>query len=172
MVKTFTFLFALGLLIAAPLAQAASGQIGVVDVQQILAKSPAAQAAKAELKAYGEKQKASLKKQGTALKKEHDDIQKNAAIQTKAAQKKAMEKFQGDYQDFQKEVQKKQQAFAKKRAAVLQPLQAKLYDVIQNYASHHGYELVLDKSAAIYSADSVNLTDVILKAFNAAEAKK
>ncbi|MGH8272970.1 MAG: OmpH family outer membrane protein [Gammaproteobacteria bacterium] len=172
MVKTFTFLCALGLLIAAPLAQAASGKVGVVDVQQILAKSPAAQAAKAQLKAYGEKQQAILKKRSDAVKKEHDDIQKNAAIQTKAAQKKAMQKFQSDYQNFQQEVQTKQQAFGKKRAQILQPLQAKLYDVIQNYATHHGYELVLDKSAAIYSTDSVDLTDAVLKAFNAAEAKK
>ncbi len=172
MVKTFTLLFVLGMLIAAPLAQAASGKIGVVDVQQILAKSPAAQAAKAQLKAYGEKQQAALKKRSAALKKEHDDIQKNAAIQTKTAQKKAMEKFKSDYQDFQQDVQKRQQAFAKKRAAILQPLQAKLYGVIKNYASSHGYELILDKSAAIYSADSVDLTAVVLKAFNAAEAKK
>lgn len=171
MYKTFTIFFALGLLISAPLAQAASARVGVVDVQEVLAKSDAGKAAQAEMQAYGKKQKAELQQKRSSLEKEHDTLQKNASIQTEAAQKKAMQKFQTDVQAFQKDAQKRQQAFSKKRQQVLQPLQAKLYDVIQNYASRHGYDLIVDKQAAIYNKDSLDVTGAVLRAFNAAEAK-
>jgi outer membrane protein len=172
MYKTLTFIFALGLLIAAPLAQAASGRVGVVDVQQVLAKSHAGQAAQTKVRAYGKKQQAWAKHEQTKLKKEHDTIEKNASIQTKTAQQKAMKTFQGHVQAYQTEGQKRQQAFQKERQKVLQPLQSELYTVIRNYASRHGYTLILDKSATIYSKSGADVTTAILKAFNAAEAKK
>ncbi|MGH8274415.1 MAG: OmpH family outer membrane protein [Gammaproteobacteria bacterium] len=173
MYKSFTIIFALGLLISVPFvqAQAASGRIGVVDVQGVLAKSAAGKAVQAELQAYGKKEQATLEQKQAALKKEHDTLQKNASIQTKAAQQKAMGKFQSEVQAFQKDAQKREQAFTKKRQQMLQPLQAKLYDVIQNYAVRHGYDMILDKNAAIYNNSSLDVTSAVLKAFNAAEAK-
>ena len=172
MQKTFIALFALGLLAAAPFAQAAgTDRIGVVDAQSILAQSEAGKAVQAQLKAFGAQQAAALKSQEAKLKKEHDAIEKNASIQTEAAQKQAQAEFQKKFQAYQADAQKRQQAFDKKREELITPLQAKLFNVIHDYAVRNGYELILDKGAAIYNKDSLDLTDQILKAFEKTEAQ-
>jgi outer membrane protein len=172
MYKTVTVFLALGLLAAAPLALAANGKLGVVDPEAVLAKSDAGQAAQAQMKAYSKKQRASLEAQQKKLKGERDKLQKNASIQSDAAKKQAQQTFQQHAQAFQKKVQNGQQAVQKKRKELLQPLEAKLHDVIVSYASRHGYEMILDKRAAIYNKKGADLTNAILKAFNAAEASK
>lgn len=170
MYKTVTVFLALGLLVAAPLALAANGKLGVVDAEAVLAKSDAGQAAQAEMKAFSKKQRTSLQAQQKKLKSERDTLQKNASIQSDAAKKQAQQTFQKHAQAFQQKVQKGQQAVQKKRRELLQPLEAKLHDIIVSYATRHGYEMILDKRAAIYYEKGTDLTDAILKAFNTAEA--
>ncbi|MGH8427586.1 MAG: OmpH family outer membrane protein [Gammaproteobacteria bacterium] len=170
--KALIGLFALGLVAAAPLAQASgTGKVGVVDADSILAQSDAGKTAAAKLKSIGDQHSSELQKKQDALQKEHDTIQKNASVETQAAQDAAQQKFQTEVQAFQQEVQQSQQDFQKQRQALLAPLQAKLYDVIQSYAKSNGYDLILDKGAAIYNNDSMDVTAAILKDFNAAEAQ-
>lgn len=172
MQKTFVALFALGLLAAAPFAQAAGAErIGLVDPQAVLAQSKSGQAAQAQMKAFGAQQKAALKAEEAKLRQEQEALKKNASIQTAAAQKAAQAKFQKDVQAYQDDLQKRQQAMQQKSEELIKPLQAELYNVIQDYAEHHGYDLILNKGAAIYNVDSIDLTDEILAAFKKAEAK-
>ena len=103
------------------------------------------------------------------LKKEEQDLQKNAKIETAAQQKKTRQAFQMDIRLYQQEARKARKSFGKKRASLLVPLQAKLNDVVTAYAKKHGYSLILDSQAAIYNVPSLNVTDAILKAFNKAQ---
>lgn len=172
MQKTFVALFALGLLAAAPFARAATTErIGLVDYQAVLAQSQSGQAAQAQMKAFRTQQETALKKEQAKLNQEQEALKKNASIETATSQKAAREKFQKDVQAYQEDLQKRQQAMQQKSEELLKPLQAKLYNVIKAYAVSHGYDLILDKGAAIYNVDSIDLTDKILAAFKKAEAK-
>lgn len=172
MYKTFTVFLALGFLALAPLAaQAASGKIGVVNVEAVLSKSDAGQAAQSKMQAFKKKQRATLEQDQKKLKSERDTLQKNASIQSEAAQKQAQKKFQTHMQAFQTKMQKSRRAMAKKSQELLQPLKATLHDVIAKYAARHGFDMVLDKRAAIYYKDGLDLTDKILEKFNAVTAK-
>src|SRR5690625_3209095 len=123
MYKTLTVFLALGLLAAAPLAQAVSGKIGAVAPEAILAKSGVGQAAQTQMKAFSKKQRAALNEQQEKLKSERDTMEKNASIQSDAARKAAKKTFQEHAQAFQKKVQAGQQSVAKKRQELLQPIQ-------------------------------------------------
>ena len=121
------------------------------------------------MQSFGKRLQAADQKQQAQLRKEQQQLKKNASIETKASQKQAETKFQHDVQAYQKASRQREKEFAQKRASLLQPLQASLENVISKYAKEHGYDLVLDGSAAIYNANDMDLTSRILKAFNKAQ---
>lgn len=165
--KIVFFLALAGLVGIAPAVMAATAKVGVVDAGYILEHSTAGQAAMKKLQAYGNKERQGLEASQKQLKAEQESLKKNAGIASKTAQEAATKKFQANVKAFQSRYQKTQEAFSKERQELLQPLQAKLYNVIRQYAKRHAYTLVLDKRAAIYNAKGTDLTQQILKAFNA-----
>lgn len=169
--KPFSSFLLIGLLAAmAPLAQAAgSGKVGVIDAQSVLAQSTAGKEVQAQVKAYYDKQHQWAQDQQAKLQKEQNDLQKNQGVMGADAVKKQQAQLQQDYQAYQQEYQKRQQEFQQYQQSRLQPLQASLYDVVQKYAKQNGYDLVLDKGAVVYNDDALDITDAVLKAFNAAQ---
>ncbi|MGH8128634.1 MAG: OmpH family outer membrane protein [Gammaproteobacteria bacterium] len=156
---------------AAPVAMAAgnSTKVGLIDVQQVLAKSSAGQEVMQQIQGFGKQLQAKMGAKQDKLKKERDDIEKNAKIESKAQQEKAQQTFQTHVQSYQKQAQNARQSFNQKRASYMVPLQAKLNDVITAYAKRHGYDLILDSQAAVYNTPGMDITDAILKAFNKAQ---
>lgn len=163
---------ALAMLAAAPLVHAAQGKIGIVDVQYVLARSAAGQAVQAKLKSLSQEKSKALKARQKRLKQERQALQKNASIQSQAARKQSLKQFKSHLLDYRKSVKKSSASMAKQRRKLLQPLKATLYNVISGYADQHGYSMVLRKRIAVYFQDGRDLTNEILKAFNAAEAKQ
>lgn len=154
----------------AALAAGSSGtKVGLVDLQQVMTTSSAGQEAMQQLKGYGKQLQAKIGSKQDALKKEQQDLQKNAKIETQAQQKKAEQTFQAHVKSYQEEAQQAQQSFQQKRASLMVPLQASLNKVITAYAKAHGYELILDSNAAIYNVPGADITDEIIKAFNKAQ---
>ena len=167
--RIFAAFLAAGLVAAAPFAHAAGTKVGLVDWQSVLQQSKAGQEVQQQMQAFGKRLQAEDQKAQQKLRTEQQQLKKNSSIETKASQKKAEGKFRKDVQAYRQASQQRQQKFQKKRASLLGPLQASLENVIQKYAKQHGYELILDKSTAVYNEDSMDITSAILKAFNAAQ---
>lgn len=147
-------------------------KIGIVDVSYILSHSKAGKSALKQLKSYAQSAQSSLQKEQQKLQQEEETLKKNASIESKAVQDKQKKQFKSDMATFQQHYQKTRQGFYKKRQELLQPLQAKLYDIIQKYAKAHGYGLILNQSpnSVVYSDGSYDLTDVIMKSFDRIES--
>lgn len=158
-------------LAAAPLALAAgnSTKVGVINAQSVLQRSHAGQEVMDQIKTYAKHLQAQMGPEQAKLKKEEEDLQRNAKIESKAQQKKAQETFQGHIKAYQTKAQQARKSFQEKRAALMIPLQAKLQDVVSKYAKAHGFGLIIDDQAAIYNASDLDITDAVLKAFNKAQ---
>lgn len=148
---------------------AAGNKVGLIDLQKVITKSTAGQEVMQELKGFGTQLQAKMGSKQDKLKKEQQELEKNAKIETQAQQKKAQETFKSHVQAYQQQAQQAQQSFQQKRASLMVPLQAKLDDVVTAYAKQHGYDLILDSQAAVYNAPGLDVTDAILKAFNKAQ---
>ncbi|MGA7966222.1 MAG: OmpH family outer membrane protein [Gammaproteobacteria bacterium] len=144
-------------------------KVGIIDAQQVLARSTAGQEVMQQVQGFGKQLQAQMSSKQDKLKKEEQDLQKNAKIETDAQKKKAQETLQKHYQAYQQEAQKARQSFDQKRASYMLPLQAKLNDVVTAYAKQHGFDLILQSQAAVYNAPGLDVTDAILKAFNKAQ---
>lgn len=158
-------------LAAAPLALAAGNntKVGVIDPQSVLQRSHAGQEVMQQIKAYAKHLQAQMGPEQDKLKKEEQDLQRNAKIESKAQQKKAQETFQGHVKAFQTKAQQARKSFQEKRAALMIPLKGELQKVVSDYAKKHGFGLILDSQAAIYNASGLDISDAVLKAFNKAQ---
>ena len=55
----------------------------------------------------------------------------------------------------------------KRRMELIQPIQARVFEVIENFSKQYGYDLVIDISAnptVLYYSEKVNFTDRIIQA--------
>ena len=54
----------------------------------------------------------------------------------------------------------------KKRLELIQPIQKKVFDAIEQYATSNGYDLVLDSAAnptMLYKSEKVDQTDAVIE---------
>ena len=146
---------------AVPAASAAALKIGFVNVQQIMATAPQAEAARAQLKQeFGDREKG-LTAQRDAIQKQEADLKRNAAVMAtdkkNAAEKALRDKMSG----FNRDMAAFRDDFNMKRNELLQGLQKQIYDAIVKVAKDGGYDLVLS-NGVVYASNQVDLTKQVL----------
>ncbi|HJA99016.1 MAG TPA: OmpH family outer membrane protein [Candidatus Alistipes avicola] len=68
--------------------------------------------------------------------------------------------------EYQESIFGKEGALMKKRLELIQPIQKKVFDAIEQYATLNGYDLVLDSAAnptMLYKSEKVDQTDAVIE---------
>lgn len=154
----------------------AAGKIGVVDMM-VLVRNHRSYDSNKELLTKTDKEN---QDKLDAMKSDLDDIQKEGTklaeelrspllSSTKKAEleekiMKVQNRFLSSQAKLRNEAMRVQQDLAALESRMLRTQAEDLKATIAKYASKNGYDLVLDTSAALYSAESYDITDEILKA--------
>jgi outer membrane protein len=164
---------AAGLLVLAGVARA-EFKIAVVDMQRALNECDAGRKAKDQVKAKFEKAQDQLRRQREDLDRMREDYDKKALV-LKEEERRNLEKdlesrsleFKRKYEDFQRDLKRTD-------AELTSGIVEALYGVVQDYGQSHGYSLVLEASsgALVYSDKSSDITDEIVKIYNASPHKE
>jgi outer membrane protein len=156
----------LGLLGAGEGTAAAEGKIAVVDVQRAVMATEDGIRAQATLKKLFDKRQQDLDAKQTELARARDDIEKQSRVVSREALQKRMEDWQRRmvelqtvFVDYNKELQKKQ-------GELTGPVIKKMMGVISRLAKKNGYELILDKQAAPYARQDLDLTEQVVQMYN------
>jgi outer membrane protein len=160
-----------GLMVSPVLAD--SVKIGYVDLQRALNESNAGKRARDEFKVQVDKAQASLKKQKDEVDALREQLEKKSLVM-KDDERNNLEKelarkgrdFERAYKDSQADLQAKDNELT---AGILRELQK----VIKQYGDKEEYTLILENSsnAVLYSAKDADLTDQIIKLYNAQGGK-
>lgn len=155
-----------GLLGAAEGTASAQTRVAVVDVQHAVMQTEDGIRAQATLKRLFDKRQQELDGKQVELGKAREDIEKQSRVLSREALQKRMEDWQRRmvelqtvYVDFSKELQKKQ-------AEITQPIVKKMVSVIGRIAKKNGYDLIIDKQAAPYARNDLDLTDQVVQLYN------
>ena len=161
-------LFVLGAAVA-PAVQAEEIKIGYVDTRKVMNESKQGKKARADLEKLVKAKTAELDKQEKTLKDMQAAFEKDKLIlkpeQVQARQKEFQEKL-GAYQklkaESQRELQRKDQEYSRKTLGDIQK-------VVAEIAKEKNLTLVFDahERPVIYSAPGPDLTDDVLKKYNA-----
>jgi outer membrane protein len=169
-ITTLVFTFSLSM---ASLALGADGvKLGFVDVQKVLLNSNAGKEAKEHLaeiagKYVGEKntREEELKSLQAALEKQKMFLSETARKDKEKDYQQKLKEYQRFLKDAQDEIQAKNDELTNK-------IVGEIVKMAQSYGRDNGYTTVFVKNdAMIYVEDKADLTDELLKSFNASKIK-
>jgi outer membrane protein len=170
--KRSLLLLTLLLLCAMPVL-AAETKLGFIDLQKALNTCEAGKSAKEKISAKVKEYEVQIDQKKKDLKKLDEELKKQAmllAADTRAAKERDFQQKDKDLQrfvkDIQEELQQKDNDFTKQ---IIEDLSK----IINDLGTKEGYTMILEKteSAVLFAEPTVDLTDKVIKAYDASRKK-
>ena len=144
-------------------------KIAYVDLQKALNLSKAGVQAKSEINDLVKKYEAEFKGKQDELLKMKADLDKQASLLSEAARTEKEREYQKnvvEIQRFQKDVKDELQL---KDTEHTKRILNELFEILQKIGKDGGYTLILEKNegAVIYADNSIDVTDALIKAYDA-----
>jgi len=171
--KKLVFLLSLLLFCASPLL-AADIKIGYVDLQKALNNCEAGKSAKEKIGTKVKDYEGQIDQKQKELKKMKEEIDKQGLLlsdDTRAAKERDYQQKLKDLQRFTKDIQEELQ---QKDADLTKQIIEGLTRVINEMGAKEGYAMILERteSAVLYADASADLTDKVIKSYDASSKKK
>ena len=148
------------------IAEAGESRIAVVDVQRAVMATEEGIRAQATLKKDFDKRQQDLDAKQTELAKARDDIEKQSRFLSREALQKRTEDWQRRMVELQTVFVDYNKTLQKKQGELTAPIIKKIMAVIARLAKKNGYELILDKQAAPYARQDLDLTEQVIQMYN------
>jgi len=147
---------------------ASSFKIATLEMPKILQTVEAGKKAKAQLEKEFKTKKKMFDDEDAAIKKLYDEYKKQQLALSDEAKAKKEQEINERGAKLQESAQKSQVELQKREQDLTAPLVKNVRDITKEIAEKQGYQAVLDRNDAIliYSADSIDLTDQIIKTYN------
>lgn len=157
---------------AASSAAAADVKLGYIDMQKALNTSESGKEAKEQLAARVKKYQDEINVKQEEIKKLKEDLEKQGMLLSESARsakekdyQQRLKEFQRFTKDAQDELQGKDEEFTRK---ILEGMEK----VIQEFGRKNGYTFIFVKNEAmLFAGDKVDVTEEVLKLFNASRKK-
>lgn len=150
-------------------ATAADLKIGIVDLQRALNESAAGKRAKDQFKGEFEKMQDGLKREKDQLDRLKDDLDKKSVVLGEEQRKAKMEDFERRRRDLRRKLEDSDAELRKKDQELTGSILKDLAVVIQEIGERDGYTVILENSSSsvLYGSKSIDVTDAVIKAFDA-----
>jgi outer membrane protein len=147
-------------------AAAGDAKIAVIDVQHAVMATEDGIRAQAMLKRDFDKRQQDLDAKQAELAKARDDIERQSRVLSRDAMQKRMEDWQRRMVELQTVFVDYNKALQKKQGELTAPIIKKMMAVIARLAKKNGYEIILDKQAAPYVRQDLDLTEQVIQMYN------
>ena len=158
----------LALLLAATVSVDAQ-RVAYVDVEKILEAIPEYKEAQADLDQTAAKWKQDIAQEYAKIEKMYKKYQAEQVLLSETARQQREEEIvnkEKQVREMQKQKFGPEGALFQKRQQLVKPLQDKVYDAINKYASDRGYDFIFDKSdgaTILFASPRLDKTEDILK---------
>ena len=142
-------------------------KIGVIDFQKILKVSDAGKAAFSTIKDEGEKMESDLKKKREEIEELKKKIERESLVMSKEMREEKGRDFRikiNDLKSLEKTYQAKLYALEKRHIG---QFKKDIFEIAGEIGKKKKYILIVDKAATIYYPDSLDITDAVIKKYNA-----
>lgn len=144
-------------------AYADNARIGVVDLQKIMQTSTQMKEIQQKLEANFQPRREKLLAMEKTLKEDMEKFKRDSAILS-ATQKKDLEKkIVAAQQQFERDGQQYQQELSTAHNEAMEALYTKVRSAIATIARNDKYDLIVQKDAAPFTADTLDVTDKVIK---------
>ena len=147
-------------------------KIGSVDVQKIIINSDAGKEAKEQLAVRANKYEGEKNSREEELKKLKAELEKQNVLLSESARSAKEKDYQQKLKEYQRFMKDAQDDLQGKNDELTNKIVESIVKIIQEYGRKNGYTIVFVKNdGMIYVEERADLTDEILKAFNASRKK-
>jgi outer membrane protein len=171
-VSTITLLFFLGAVPAGLLAQSSgtSGKVGVVNIQEAILSTGEGKKSMADLQRKYQPRQAEVVKQNQDIQAINDQLQKQAATLSEDEQRRLNRDLEEKQKVLKRTTEDAQADFSADRDEMFRRIGQKMVNVIRDYAQKNSFSLVIgsDQIPIYYAATEIDLTDQIVKLYDAA----
>jgi outer membrane protein len=165
-------LFLLTLTLAASAFGAEGGKLGYTDIQKILILSEAGKDAKEQLSLKANKYEAQKGEKEEELKKLKGELEKQGVLLNESARNAKEKDYQQRLKEYQRFLKDAQDDLQAKNDELTNKIVEDIVKVIQEYGRKNGYAFIFVKNdSMIFADEKAELTDDILKLFNASKKK-
>ena len=157
-------------------AQSADGfKMGVIDLQMVLVKSKACRKALEGRNEYVSSRHKALSRDEEELRNTEKTLKESKLSEGEKKEKEAQ--FRAKIQDYQKRAQEFNQELQGKQKELVDDYMKRIATATQTVAEKGGFSIVVDKGSeqtikiVIYSKDTIDLTDLVIKEFDRVNSK-
>jgi len=169
---TFAILLLILCFAANSLFAANVAKIGVIDLQKILATSTSGKAIQAQLKSQKDKMESDLKKKGSEIEKISKRLERESMVMSKEMREEKEREQRIKINDFKTLQKKFRSDLQKLEGQLMNQLQKDIKGIVDAIGKKKGYLLIINKYNVIYSPDSIDITNDLIKQLNAKTAKR
>ena len=153
---------------------ASNSKIGIIDFQQIMNDSIEGKAVQQEIIQKRDELKSELDKAQADIKALQEQYKKEALILNKVERQSREREFRMKLNDFRKLQLNNQKKFNDFRIKLINELKKDVVDYAEKKGAKEGYRMILEKQSGevFYSHKSLDITDDIIKEYNASKSEK
>lgn len=138
-------------------------KIGVVDLQRIMQTAPQMKSIQEKLEKEFRPRRDQLVKMEETLKNDMQKFKRDSAIMTQEQKRDLEKKIVASQQTFEREGQQYQQELSTAHNEAMEDLYTRIRKAIEVVAVADKYDVVLQKEAAPYSSQQLDMTDKVLE---------
>jgi len=147
-------------------------KIGVINLQKIFETSSAGKSIQDELKKEKEKMESDLQKKGAEIEKIRKRLERESMVMGKEMREEKERESRIKINDFKTLQQKYRSKLKKHEGKLMDQLKTDINDVVQEIGKKGGYLLIVNQFGVIYSPDSIDITDKVIRNLNEESAKQ
>ncbi|MFN5588850.1 MAG: OmpH family outer membrane protein [Holosporales bacterium] len=140
--------------------------VAVVDMQQLLRESTAAQSIQGQLEKQHEKYQQQINAQENSLRDAEKELSRQRTILDPEAYSEKRKEFERRIGDAQRDVQDKKRRLEAAYAKAMDTIQQKVVEILQKISEERKYMLVLPSGQIVLVESSLDITAEVLKTLN------
>ena len=147
-------------------------KIGVANLQRVLETSNQGKSAEKEIKKQKDQMELELKQKGGEIEELRKQLERESMVMSKEKREEKEREIRiklNDFKSLQKRYRTQLQNLEKK---LVNALLKEVSSLVEEIGKKEGYLLIINKPGVLYSPNSINITDQLIKQLNARYAKK
>lgn len=147
-------------------------KIGVVEFQRLFENSEAGKEIKAEITTKGKEMETELKEKGAEIEALKKRLEREALVMSREMREEKEREFRikvNDIKTLQKKYEAELQGIQRK---LMTDIQGETLEIINEIGKSGGYLLIMDKRGVLYSPSTLDVTDEVIKRYDAQYMKK
>lgn len=150
-------------------ATADSLKIGMVNFEKIIRESNAGKKMQKELKTKVEQLQGKLKAEEKRVKTMKEALEREALVLSAEKKLERQREFRDKADDLKKMSTDYSQEMQLMQNKMMQQIQKDIFDITNKIGKAKGYSLIIERKVGgvVYAADTVDITDEVIKAYNA-----